>query len=188
VSPRATSTPDGGRGDRSTASELQPGPAPGLDLELDMGFERRSWAFQRIGWALMAVVVIAALLGAFGTGPMSRAEVRSGPIRLEYPRFARVNAPAAMKIEVEVPARPDDPVTLWFDDALLDRVRIESVTPQPAVETMRNGRIVYVFPPSAAGERFRATVRIEPESTGVVRARAGDGSDNAVSFWQLIYP
>jgi hypothetical protein len=153
-----------------------------------MAFERRSWTFQRIGWALMAVTVLAALLGVFGAGPLSRAEVRSGAFRVQYPRFARVNAPAVLRFEVPGAAGTGEFAMLWLERPFLDRVRIESVTPRPSVEVMRNGRMVYLFPPSPAGELFPVTMRIEPENTGLVRARAGDGADNAVSFWQFIYP
>jgi hypothetical protein len=136
----------------------------------------------------MAALTAAALLGLFGAGPLSWARVSSGPLRLEYPRFVRVNAPAVLDIELPGTEREDDRAVLWLDRAWLDRVRVETVSPQPMGETMRPDRIVYVFPTWASRERLRVTVRFQPEKVGVIRARAGEAGENAVRFWQLVYP
>lgn len=44
-----------------------------LEIEEDLDFQRRMWRLQQIGWALLVLVVVAALLGLFGKGPLSRA-------------------------------------------------------------------------------------------------------------------
>lgn len=44
--------------------------APPIDE--DLTFQRRNWAAERAGWALMAAVVALGLAGLFGPGPLSR--------------------------------------------------------------------------------------------------------------------
>ncbi|MDQ6718742.1 MAG: hypothetical protein M3Z17_10420 [Gemmatimonadota bacterium] len=42
-----------------------------LGIAEDMNFQRRTWMVQRVGWAIMILVCIAALFGVFGKGPLS---------------------------------------------------------------------------------------------------------------------
>ena len=44
----------------------------------DMRFQRRSWALERVGWAVLALIAIAGLTGALGNGPASRAQASAG--------------------------------------------------------------------------------------------------------------
>jgi hypothetical protein len=39
-----------------------------LELEQDVQYQQRSWAFERIGWIAMSLIAIAALLGLTGSG------------------------------------------------------------------------------------------------------------------------
>lgn len=58
----------------------------GLEVSQDLNFQRREWVVQRVGWVVMAVLLVAALLGLFGPGPLSKsiAGSASGPVRAEY--------------------------------------------------------------------------------------------------------
>ncbi len=59
-----------------------PSPPPRtLDVEEDMAFQRRNWRAERIGWAAMVAIVIAAVLGLFASGPLSwaTAQTPTGP-------------------------------------------------------------------------------------------------------------
>jgi hypothetical protein len=64
------------------------------DLGVDEAFDRGALVVQRIGWAGMALVLAAALLGLFGSGPLSWRSAWSdeGTLLLRYERFARANA------------------------------------------------------------------------------------------------
>jgi len=45
-----------------------------LDHGLDIAYQQREWRVQRIGWVAMALIVVAALLGASGSaGPLATA-------------------------------------------------------------------------------------------------------------------
>ena len=57
-----------------------------LEVGQDLDFQRREWAVQRVGWGAMALVILAALLGLFGSsGPLSRAATNAADdlVRLE---------------------------------------------------------------------------------------------------------
>ena len=53
-----------------------------LEISPDLNFQRRSWAMQRFAWVVLALFILAALLGLFGPGPLSqtRAEQQDSPL------------------------------------------------------------------------------------------------------------
>ena len=62
------------------------------------------WALQRIGWAVMALVVLVGLVGLFGTGPLSRATAgeEEAPLFVEeYERFARFMLPTTLRVRLD---------------------------------------------------------------------------------------
>src|SRR5947209_3798236 len=76
-------------------------PLDGAEIQQDLPFQRRLWNFQRIAWAIMLLVAVAALLGLFGTGPLDNAKVgREGsPLWLEFNRFGRLQSEtSALKV------------------------------------------------------------------------------------------
>ncbi len=56
-----------------------------------MTWQRRTWTIQRIGWLAMGGLVLTALTGAFGYGPVSwqQASDPAGLVRVEFERFQR---------------------------------------------------------------------------------------------------
>jgi hypothetical protein len=62
-----------------------------LVIEQDLRFQRRTWVAQRVGWGVIACVLVAALLGLLGSGPFASRTLDStqGGFRLEYELFLR---------------------------------------------------------------------------------------------------
>jgi hypothetical protein len=61
----------------------------GLQIGIDMAFQRRPWRAQRAGWALVPLVALAGLLGLLGSGPLSEAaRERHGLERIEQIKYA----------------------------------------------------------------------------------------------------
>jgi hypothetical protein len=59
-------------------------------VQEDMPMQQRVWRFERVGWYVLVAIVLLALAGLFGNGPLSDAEVVSqdGRVRVEYQRSA----------------------------------------------------------------------------------------------------
>lgn len=62
-----------------------------LETSQDIDLQSRAWAVQRVGWGVIALTVLAALLGLFGPGLFNNATAGSkeAPLWLEYKRFGR---------------------------------------------------------------------------------------------------
>src|SRR4029079_12532418 len=58
-------------------------------IKEDMDFQRRSWTVERAGWLILGVVMVAALVGLFGYGPVSKAHLNGNDLKLSYERFQR---------------------------------------------------------------------------------------------------
>ena len=66
-----------------------------LEIDEDLPFQRREWFAERVAWAVMALLIAAALLGLFGTGPDRRRRGRTALARVRALRpRARAGAPA----------------------------------------------------------------------------------------------
>src|SRR5690606_26776772 len=65
-----------GSGDQIGVAEARP--------EAVMRHHRAAWRLERVAWGVMALLLLATLLGAFGGGPLSHARSSAGPASLEY--------------------------------------------------------------------------------------------------------
>ena len=92
----------------------------GLQIEEDRAHQRREWRIERVGWVLMAGLLLAGLLGLLGDGPLSRATAGSaGALSVEYDRLQRAAAPYEYRFEVDPSLAREGQLRLRFDDALL---------------------------------------------------------------------
>ena len=85
-------------------------------VQEDMAFQRRMWIVQRIGWALLGVISLAALCGLFGNGVLSKRTATGAEMSIEYERFERAKATCGRGLG----ARPQSfAVTLYYSAARL---------------------------------------------------------------------
>jgi hypothetical protein len=159
-----------------------------MEIAQDLAFQQREWRVQRAAWVVVLLVLIAALAGLFGGGPLSQGKVVSGSLALAYPRFARERAPAALEIEVGADTAVAGEIPLWLNRAFLDKVDVERIVPEPAAMEAESDRVIYRF--AVANPRQPATITfdIQPHEPGRTMGRVGlvDGAE--VAFDQVIYP
>src|SRR5687767_1206363 len=124
-----------------------------LDVGQDLKFEKRWWVIERSGWAVIALLLFAALLGFLGPGPLTKktAGTRGGALWLEYHKFERYQAPVDLRVQL-APEPAKDTVRLWIDRSYIEAVQIESVEPQPESVEMAGNRFVYTFKTGALSE------------------------------------
>ena len=161
-----------------------------LELEQDLAFQQWSWRVQRVGWSAMLAVVLAALAGLLGNGPLSSATAgpAGGPLRVEYQRLARHGAPTTLQFHLAPGAAPDGTARVWLDSAYLRGATVEGVFPEP--ESVRAGpdRMEYVFALARPGAPATITFQLQYESKWRQRGRAGLGDHALVPFAPFVYP
>ena len=161
-----------------------------LEISQDLNFQRRSWVVQRVAWVMLALLILAALLGLFGSGPLSRAMAgrQDGPLRAEYHRFWRFKSPMSLRLHIGPQAARSGQARVWLSRSYLEAMSVQHVTPQPQRVEVGPDRLTYVFTLSQPERPTAVTFNIEPEMPGSVPGQAGLENGAVVSFRHFIYP
>ena len=124
----------------------------GLQLPGDTGhdieYQRREWIAQRIGWTVMALLVVAALVGLLGgSGWFAIDELDSpnGTLSLRYHRMEHYHDPTELELEVAPEAVENGELRIWVDDRYARGLEIEGIIPEPDQVQIEPERVVYVF-------------------------------------------
>jgi hypothetical protein len=166
-----------------------------LDIAEDIDFERRSWTIQRVAWIVMALILLAALLGLFGNGWLSHAQTSDsgGALRIEYDRFVRHQARGELRVHFNPAAAAGGDIGLWIDQQYLDSIEMTQITPEPRDQIAVSDGVIYIFEAKADGESVEVLFQFEVQSMGTLRGRfAVANSKNTIgeqlSINQWSYP
>jgi hypothetical protein len=168
----------------------QPKRVGSLEIAQDIDFQRREWRAQRIGWVVMALLVLAAMAGLTGNGVLARATAGgpADPIRLEYARFDRMQSPSSLRVEVAGDAVGGEVVELLIDRAYLQGVQIEKVVPEPESVRGAENDLLYVFAVAEPGRPLTVSFDLRHNDFGVKGGRVALPDGPALEFGQIVYP
>jgi len=133
----------------------------------------------------MSLIFIGCALGAFGDGPLSRAEAAdpSGGLRVEYDRVVRYGTTSQLQVFT---VSNGDAVTVTIDRVLLDAFHVRQIVPSPQSTRLAGSGVEFVF---AKDTSATAPIVFEFESmkAGGVRGMIRSGG-SAVALRQFILP
>ncbi len=154
-----------------------------------MPFQRRMWTAQRIGWAVMALVLLAAVLGLFGDGPLSRRTVTSadGKLTARFQRLERHHSPTALVVMVR-PEPGEEKVELWLSRHYAEAQTFDTIHPEPESVTAAGDRMVYEFSVDEDEPEVRISFDGQPQGIGTLDGKVGLGGGDAVTFTQFVFP
>jgi hypothetical protein len=161
-----------------------------LEIDQDLAFQRREWLFERLAWAAMALLTLAALLGLLGRGPLSprRASAPDGSLSVEYERFLNSRSDTTLTVRVPGEVTRARTFRLWINDDYLDRVQVRQITPRPEREEPGSGRHAFVFRAAEPGQPASVTFRVEPDRAGRLQAEVAAGQGEPAALGQIVYP
>lgn len=162
-----------------------------LPIHEDRAHARLEWRIEHIGWAVMAILLAAGLLGLLGYGPLSQARTgETGLLSLAYDRLQRAGAPSAYRFTVAPGLARDGVLRLRFDDALLREIEISSILPEP--EDVRSGpgytEFLFATDAAAGGPPARIVFRFQQATFGHVRGRVSTDGAAPLLIDQIVYP
>jgi hypothetical protein len=166
-------------------------PPAALDIAQDLEFQRRQWRFERLGALALAAVLGAAALGLFGPGVFNRARVTAarGALVVQHPRFARMQAPLHLRVEVRPDALATDrDVRIWLSADYLARLTVQQVTPEPEDVELGASGITYVFAWDGSPGTAVLSFDLEARGPGAIRGAIGTSAEDAVALGHFIYP
>jgi hypothetical protein len=158
---------------------------PELEIDHDEGLLERSAALQHAAWLGMLAVVLAAALGVFGSGPLSRASGQAAGLSLDYERFERCQRTGVLTVSLAPTGAAEAMVAI--DRGWLDHVRIESVSPEPRGASMEPDRAVWHFASSASAPTV-ATFHYVAERAGPVSGSIARDGGGRIDFTQWLWP
>jgi hypothetical protein len=109
-----------------------------------MPFQRREWLIQRVGWVLIALVLLAGLLGLLGRGPLGQRTSVNAALQVEYEWLARRDAQTTWTL---TPLQPpvDGRHRVALDANWARHFHIHSIHPEPQSAQLAEGHWVYEF-------------------------------------------
>ena len=164
---------------------------PSIEISDDPEFQRKDWRVQRIGWAFLAVVVLAAGLGLFGgMGPFARRSAVSpdGSLRIEYSAIGRHRAPGELKVLLGQSSSADSTVQIWIDRRYLETSDLLRTTPEPAQSDIGSDHVTYAFQRAGGAGEVSIVFDIEPVKIGTQRGRIGVVGGSELSFSTFVLP
>lgn len=170
-----------GSGDQIGVAEARP--------EAVMRHHRAAWRLERVAWGVMALLLLATLLGAFGGGPLSHARSSAGPASLEYERLMRAAAPTVYRLRVEPAMAANGRVPVRIDQALVDLMQLQSIVPQPESVTAGPGYTEFVFRVDP-GRQLPAEIvfRFQPATFGRFRGQLLVAGRESLPVSHVVYP
>lgn len=154
-----------------------------LEIDEDLDFQRREWHGQRIGTAVLFLFVVGAILGLTGKGgPLShaRAGAPGDAINIEYDRFVRGDAPSRLFVHLR---GGSEPLQFWLSDHYLERVKVETITPEPHRISVEKNRHVYGFQQGLS--EVTVILHLEALTTGILDGQVGLVGGPEVRFRQF---
>ena len=164
--------------------------ASGVEIHQDLTHQRRLWTIERVGWAVMAALVLAGFLGLFGSGPLSHVTVggESDPIRLVLNRYARLEVPTRLQVYLSPEATRTERAKIWLGMSYLDCVRVRSIVPEPDHVEAGTHRYLYTFRITEPGHPTLVTFHVNPDQVGILHGDIGIDGQEPLRFWQMAYP
>ncbi len=162
----------------------------GIEIHDDFGVQLREWRTERVAFVVIAALLVAALLGLFGTGPLAWATVANdaGTLTVEYERFARRGGTSAFTVVVSERSQSDGEFQLLFDRTYLEAFTIEAITPEPTEVGVAEERLRYTFAQAHPGASLTVTFHVTPQSLGRVPASVSLRDQKPLRYWHFFYP
>lgn len=144
----------------------------GLQVEEDRPWQETLWTAQRVGWAIMALLIVAALIGITGKGgPVASASASVAGATIEYPRITRWQSQD--QLVVRLPPSASGEAEVELSRAFGDLFTVESVQPEPSKVEATGTGYRYAFDVRGGGEKL---VRFNIKANRPVLWRAVEAS------------
>ncbi|MEW6131183.1 MAG: hypothetical protein AB1757_29405 [Acidobacteriota bacterium] len=161
-----------------------------IQVAQDLVHQQREWMIERIGWLLMSLLVLAALVGLLGTGPLSDAMVRdaNSTLEAEYRRFARYQAPTVLRIHLSSQPATDAITRLSINRDFIDRIELQRIDPEPVRVEVTARQFIYNFQISNPPQSLTITLRYKPDTYGRLPIKLTTDEGARLAFTPFIYP
>jgi hypothetical protein len=127
------------------------------------------------------------MFGVFGNGWLADETVSdpSQALTVDHNRIVRKHLPTELKVTIQ---NPPAEVELWVSDALLHRVEISSIVPEPSEATAGPDGVTYLFNADDGSNSVDILFQWEYQRMGVIDASIGIVDGPFVDFSEIVLP
>ena len=163
--------------------------ATSLELEQDEHELHREWRFERVGWGVIATVLVAGFAGLFGDGALASASVSSvdGGAVAQYEHIVRHGSPSEIELRLAPAAGEDSVAVVSLDEGYLSGMAVLLVSPAPLRVRASSGRVEYHLLRLDSIQPMTVVFSIQAGTLGARRAALGT-SHGALELRQLVLP
>ena len=160
-----------------------------IQLNEDMEFLQREWRAQRIGWIGMVVILALALIGLFGRGPVSEAEIGNrNSIDVEYDRIIRHGARTELEFHVAPALQSDATFRIYLSQEYLSQFTVGDIVPEPAASGTAGSLVFYEFERPNSRQAAHVLFSLTPNGVWRHSATVGVPGASALRFSQFVLP
>lgn len=143
------------------------------------------YRIQQIGIVMIALLLLAAILGLFGSSLFGETVAENNSLRITYHKFARSQATTPFHIMVKV---NEAPIKIGLSQSIFHTTSVKSITPSPASEEIIGDTIIYTFSVKPNKTPPIITMILKPESFGTIHGKMSLQNNVALSIHQFVYP
>ena len=159
-----------------------------LEIGQDLEFQKKEWKAELFGWILMALLLLAALLGLLGGGPLSQASAASEAISIDYHRFTRYQSPTQLLITASPNAVSEGTVRLVLDQDYINSFNVQYVLPEPDSVELVQDTYIYTFTVNEPDQSMKIIFDLESDEIGTIAGSLGVDGGQEVRISHLVYP
>lgn len=147
-----------------------------FQVDEDRAWQEKFWTAQRVGWAMMALLVLVAFTGALGKGgPLASASARTPAGTVEYPRVTR--SQSSEQIVVKLSPQAEGEVEVELSSGFLQLFTLRSIHPEPSQSEVTGEGQRFAFDVAGRGSHKRIVLDVRSRQTAFERTvpiRIGD--------------
>ncbi|HEX8818821.1 MAG TPA: hypothetical protein VF794_02755 [Archangium sp.] len=159
-----------------------------LEIEENMGAQRRLWKIQRAGRAVAVLILALGLAGAFGGGPLSHQTASSGGCSIEYERIGYRDTSQAYRLKLSSEVARSGKVRVSLDNEALSRMQLDQIVPEPAMTRLTADGTLFEFEVEAGEGQREIRFVFQSEAAGLQTTRIDIESCPTIRLEQLFLP
>lgn len=152
-------------------------------------FQAIDWTIQRCCWCAAALILVAALLGLFGQGPLvhRRVSAPDNSLTVDYHAVERYGSPTEMTFRVHSSAPGSEPLQLRISKRFCDETSLENIVPLPLQSTIEGADVVYSFAVRDI-DTAEIVLRYKHEEPGALAFEVGIPGHASIALQQYVLP
>lgn len=161
-----------------------------LDAPQRISHQRWEWSVERLGWIIMAGVIVAGLAGGLGRGPLAWRDVADdeGSFGVRYYAMERAAAPTRLDVWWDPTQLGGPKIDVAISSPFTDGAKIESIVPEPLEVATRGGQSIYTFAAADSSSAGKVTFHYQHEALGPLDYEVAIGDRGPIRVRQFVLP